>query len=55
MLELLTVLLAIDGKAFFENPAYLLGIPLIAVGALGALVALTPVELKWPQPAPPEE
>ena len=55
MLELLTVLLAIDGKAFFENPAYLLGIPLLAVGALGALVALTPVELKWPQPAPPEE
>ncbi len=55
MLELFTVLLAVDGKAFFENPAYLLGIPLIAVGALGALVALTPVELKWPQPAPPEE
>ena len=55
MLELLTVVLAIDGKAFFENPAYLLGIPLIAVGVLGALVALTPIELKWPQPAPPEE
>ncbi len=55
MLELFTFVLALDGKAFFENPAYLLGIPLLAVGALGALVALTPVELKWPQPAPPEE
>ncbi len=55
MLELLTVMLAADGKAFFENPAYLLGIPLVALGVLGAVVALTPIELKWPQPAPPEE
>ena len=37
MLELLTFVLAADGKAFFENPAYLLGIPLVAVGALGVL------------------
>ena len=55
MLELVTFVLAADGKAFFENPAYLLGIPLIAVGALGVLLAMSPVELKWPQPAPPEE
>ncbi len=55
MLELLTVVLAVDGKAFFENPAYLLGIPLVALGVLGALAALTPIELKWPQPAPAEE
>jgi cytochrome c oxidase subunit 4 len=55
MLELLTFVLAADGKAFFENPAYLLGIPLVAVGALGVLLALSPIELKWPQPAPPEE
>ncbi len=55
MIELLTVILAADGKAFFSNPAYLLGIPLLAIGALGALVALSPVELKWPQPAAPEE
>lgn len=55
MLELLTFVLAADGKAFFENPAYLLGIPLIAVGALGVLVAMSPIELKWPQPAPAEE
>ncbi|MCH7578657.1 MAG: cytochrome C oxidase subunit IV family protein [Chloroflexi bacterium] len=55
MLELLTFVLAADGKAFFENPAYLLGIPLIAVGALGVLLAMSPIELKWPQPAPAEE
>ena len=55
MLELLTLVLAVDGKAFFENPAYLLGVPLIAVGALGVLVALSPIEIKWPQPAPAEE
>ena len=55
MLELLAYILAADGKAFFENPAYLLGIPLIAVGALGVLVAMSPIELKWPQPAPAEE
>ena len=55
MLELLTFVLAADGKAFFENPAYLLGIPLIAVGALGVLVAVSPIELRWPQPAPAEE
>ncbi len=54
MLELLMVVLAVDGKAFFENPAYLLGIPLVALGALGAMAALTPIELKWPQPAAPE-
>ena len=55
MLELLTFVLAADGKAFFENPAYLLGIPLIAVGALGVLLAMSPIELKWPEPAPAEE
>ena len=55
MLELLTFVLAADGKAFFENPAYLLGIPLIAVGALGVLLAMSPIELKWPEPALAEE
>ena len=55
MLELLKLVLAVDGNAFFENPAYLLGVPLIAVGALGVLVALSPIEIKWPQPAPAEE
>ena len=55
MLDILTFILAVDGKAIFENPAYLLGIPLILVGALGVLAAMTPVEVKWPQPAPEED
>ena len=55
MFELLTVLLNPDGKAFFENPAYLIGIPFVALGAMGVLVAISPIELKWPQPAPPAE
>lgn len=55
MMELLTFVLAADGKAFFENPAYLLGIPLVAIGLLGVLVAVSPLELTWPKPAPPEE
>ncbi len=55
MLEALTFVLAANGKAFFENPAYLLGIPLIAAGAIGVLLAMSPIELKWPQRAPAEE
>jgi cytochrome c oxidase subunit 4 len=45
------ILLSAPGpKGFFQNPAYLLGIPLVALGVLGALMALSPVELRWPQP-----
>lgn len=55
MLEFLTVFLNPDGKAFFENPSYLIGIPFVALGALGVLVAISPIELKWPQPAAPQE
>ncbi len=55
LLELAFVLLRAPGpKGFFENPAYLLGIPLLALGALGALMAFTPVELRWPQAAETE-
>ncbi len=54
MIELITVILSVDGKEFFENPAYLLGVPLIAIGALGTLVALIPFELKWPQSGSPK-
>jgi cytochrome c oxidase subunit 4 len=54
MLALATVLLSSPGaKGFFENPAYLLGIPLAILGAIGLLLALSPVELRWPHPAPP--
>jgi len=45
-----TYLLAGGGKAFFENPGYLLGIPLVALGVAVVLLALSPVEvLRWPE------
>ena len=51
MLALAIVLLSSTGpKGFFENPAYLLGVPLVILGALGALLVFTPVEMRWPQP-----
>ena len=54
MLALATVLLSSPGpKGFFENPAYLLGIPLALLGAIGLFIALSPIELRWPQPGPP--
>ena len=52
MLELLVPLILSPGvKGFFEDPRYLLGLPLAALGAAGILLALSPVELRWPQPA----
>ena len=51
MLTLATWLLSTPGpKGFFENPAYLLGVPLLALGAAGLLIALSPVTIRWPQP-----
>ena len=52
MLELLIPLILSPGvKGFFEDPRYLLGLPLAALGAAGILLALSPVELRWPVPA----
>lgn len=51
MLTLASWLLATPGpKGIFENPAYLLGLPLLALGALGLLIALSPIDIRWPQP-----
>jgi cytochrome c oxidase subunit 4 len=51
VLDLLAPLILSPGvKGFFEDPRYLLGLPLAALGALGLLIALSPVELRWPQP-----
>ena len=55
LLILLPLVLSPGVKGFFEDPRYLLGLPLAAVGALGILVALSPVELRWPQPIPQAE
>ncbi len=49
MLALATWLLTPGPKGFFENSAYLLGVPLLALGVLGALLVLSPLEIRWPQ------
>jgi len=53
LLELLPVVLAPGVKGFFENPGYLLGTPLVILGVIGLLVALSPIELRWPSPSQP--
>jgi len=50
MLALAAPILAGGPKGFFENPAYLIGVPLLALGVLGALIVFSPIELRWPQP-----
>jgi cytochrome c oxidase subunit 4 len=55
MSELLALILAPGTKAFFQDPAWLLGLPLLALGVLGIMVALSPIELRWPQPSVYEE
>jgi len=49
MLELAPVVLAPGVKGFFENPGYLLGTPLVILGVIGVLIALSPLEIRWPQ------
>ncbi len=48
--DLATLVLATGTKAILQNSAYLLGVPLIAIGAIFLAIALSPVELRWPQP-----
>lgn len=49
MLGLVSVLLEGGAKGFFENPEFLIGVPLVALGALGALLILAPIDIRWPQ------
>ena len=49
MLTLANVILSPGPKGFFENPGYLIGLPLVILGAIGLLIAFSPVELRWPQ------
>jgi len=48
MLGLAAAMLAGGPKGFFENPAYLIGLPLLILGAIGILIVLSPIELRWP-------
>ncbi len=50
IVDLATLVLATGTKGFLQNSAYLLGFPLIAIGAIFLAVALSPFELRWPQP-----
>ncbi len=43
------VLLADTLKEFLEDPAWLIGVPLVALGALGALLAMSPAGVARPQ------
>ena len=49
MVGVALAILAAGPKGIFENPAYLIGVPLVLLGAIGILLALSPIELRWPQ------
>ncbi len=57
MLAAAVPVLASGVKGFFETSTLVVGIPLVAVGAIGLLLALSPVEIRWPvrQQAGPAE
>lgn len=50
IVDLAALVLATGTKAILQNSAYLLGVPLIAIGAIFLAFALSPFELRWPQP-----
>jgi hypothetical protein len=43
LLALVMPLLAGGAKGFLEDPAYLIGVPLLALGVVGLLVVLSPI------------
>ncbi len=46
MLAVLAPILAGGAKGFFEDPSYLIGIPLVALGAIGLLFVILPIGSK---------
>ncbi len=42
-MALVISLLAVGAKGFFEDPAYLIGAPLLALGVAGLLMMLAPI------------
>lgn len=57
MLVLIAAMLAGGAKGFFEDPAYVIGIPLLVLGVIGLLVIILPIGRVRPdrkeQPANP--
>ncbi len=51
MLTLVMPLLAGGVTGFFEEPAYMIGIPLLALGVVGLLVVLSPIGSAGPSRA----
>ena len=49
MLDLLSLVLATGAKGIFEKPSFLIGLPLLGLGAIGVMIALSPIELRWPE------
>ncbi len=49
MLESTALVLAGGVKGFLENSAYVLGLPLVVLGVIGVLIALSPLEIRWPE------
>jgi hypothetical protein len=49
MLALIPAMLAGGAKGIFENPAYLIGIPLLALGIIGLLAVLSPLGRGGPE------
>lgn len=37
------LMLVSNAKEFFEDPAFLIGIPLVALGVIGALIVFSPI------------
>ena len=52
MVDLALVVLSLTD--WLENPAYVLGVPLAALGVIGLLLVLAPAQITWPQPPGPE-
>ncbi len=50
LLDLIAAVVLSPGvKGFFEDPRYLLGLPLAALGVIGLMIALSPGEIRRPQ------
>ncbi len=54
MFALTALMLAGGAKGFFEDPAYLIGIPLLALGAIGMLIVLSRIGIARPPQVTPE-
>lgn len=50
MLDFAALVLATGVKGYLQDPAYVLGVPLVLIGGLALMLAMSPIELRWPTP-----